>query len=1025
MKFNRYLFISLFALLGLTSSCVDDYFDIDPEVGEGEADVTAKVVFSPVLNALGENTRAAGDALKHINSLLVVVYDKDNKFVEKHLVWNNSQSQGNYGCTVENNNNDTDVPPAAETKTPVAKFTIPGLQFGKYHIYAVANMGDLSDPEYTQYNLFEKGVSTPDGLKDIVLTWNNNPNDVSKNDQMFGYFTPDGANKSQGFEAPELLVNRSLQKIHAWVKRAASKVTVNVDGSQLNEGVQVWIKSIQVKDIPQYCYLGKNHTSSSSTLITEGEKIIVSSETGENGLFVSKAHPNLYDPQQVHSETAQALYFYENMQGKGQSKKQAWTEGATKPEFPDGNTPGTQGFKDSKPNGTYVEVIGFYRNASGSGPIIYRFMLGKDVDKDYNVERNYHYKLTLNLKNNANDNDWHIVYDPEPEIIAPDPYYISYLYDETMTMPIKVMGAEILSFRAEITENGWHAIGVPEDAQPFPYWQGTPNNNGVWNGFLSLRKTSTARVEAPGGTDALTYNKTYWEQNQRGNRIYIPEESQAIQDRDGHYSFTTNGGSEWIANIPFYTRAKQLVPTTGYTGNNPYVAYRRQAKVKFTAQVRKYGATDPVEVTKEVTIYQMRRVVNPKGIWRSAGCDNEFHVVLMILPYENATKFEALKSEGPWRAEIEKGDWFTLTPTPGQSVKDPNGNITGEDKSRIDFTYKPNGTIGANETRFGIIKIYYNNYSCVHRIFVRQGYAPVEYPGTGVRWHSFNLYSRNEEASDPAEEGSYFKYNNLDNPIAAENNIAIAAKYPNGSIPEGSESSNNNLNYNFIIVGKNISTWQNIESYNPQWNIASGSQESTLGRVAKQSEFAKITSNENTIFGYGVIYTDNTTVTQTDTKNVYGYDRSNRTNRGMRGVFVCDSETGINLFFPIGASGYGRIKRMGDNTIYRQARGYAGVVQYSNRWKYYPSSGDAIVNDRPLFWDLYRRPGANYWMNPNVGNNEAKTAYRLDINYYTFDFNTELGDGAEVYNFNNNTVTVNNREYTVGSDALFIRLVDK
>lgn len=511
MKFNRYLFISLFALLGLTSSCVDDYFDIDPEIGEGEADVTAKVVFSPVLNALGENTRAAGDALKHINSLLVVIYDKDNKFVEKHLVWNNSQSQGNYGCTVENNNNATDVPPAAETKTPVAKFTIPGMQFGKYHIYAVANMGDLSDPEYAQYNLFDKGTSTPEDLKSIRLMWQEN--NIPGNDQMFGYFTTTDAQTSNGFDAPQILVNQSNMQLHAWVKRAASKVTVAIDGSGLNPGVQVWIKSIQIKDIPRDCWLGKDNEASNHSLIENGEMFKVTDAAEKSGPSVDKESPYYYygipasgvtSLDGAHLETSPALYFYENMQGTGQSKKQVWEPGQTEPKFPNGNDPSDKGFKDNMRNGSYVEVIGYYNgfNKEGDkteGPIIYRFMLGKDTDKNYDAQRNYHYKLTLMLKGNANDTDWHIVYDQDPDIIIRNPYYISYLYDETMNLPIKIVGGELISLEAEIpnndvNKNSWHAWDVKNNEKPYPYWnEGTPNDPGPWNGFLSLMKTKTAR----------------------------------------------------------------------------------------------------------------------------------------------------------------------------------------------------------------------------------------------------------------------------------------------------------------------------------------------------------------------------------------------------------------------------------------------------------------------------------------------------------------------------------------------------
>ncbi len=73
----------------------------------------------------------------------------------------------------------------------------------------------------------------------------------------------------------------------------------------------------------------------------------------------------------------------------------------------------------------------------------------------------------------------------------------------------------------------------------------------------------------------------------------------------------------WEARIPLFTRSKQLVPTTGYTGSNPYVAYRRQASIVFTAEIE--DAQSAVRTVKDpcLTIQQMRRIVNPTGIWRS------------------------------------------------------------------------------------------------------------------------------------------------------------------------------------------------------------------------------------------------------------------------------------------------------------------------------------------------------------------------------------------------------------------------
>lgn len=47
--------------------------------------------------------------------------------------------------------------------------------------------------------------------------------------------------------------------LHAWIRRAASKVTVAYDASALKEGVFIYLKSVQIKDIPTHCYLGKDN----------------------------------------------------------------------------------------------------------------------------------------------------------------------------------------------------------------------------------------------------------------------------------------------------------------------------------------------------------------------------------------------------------------------------------------------------------------------------------------------------------------------------------------------------------------------------------------------------------------------------------------------------------------------------------------------------------------------------------------------------------------------------------------------
>lgn len=995
---KKFIHILLLLLLSVAMpSCVDERFGIDPEIGEGEATLTATVVFSPVRDAL-KGTRASGNALKHVNTLCVLLYDNEGKLAMK-VPQSKLES-----LQIANNNNSMapDTPEdgghQAESDTPKATFSISGIPFGRYKIYAVANMGDLDGYD----------VSSIDLLKETPLVWNED--NISENDQMFGYFTPADNQSSQGFDAPAIVINRSSFPLHAWLKRAASKVTVNVDGSKLYDDVQVWIHSVQVRDIPRFCYLGMNHTVSAH-LISEGGIISYSQTGGKTGLTVDKQHPMLLE--NAHAENAEALYFYENMQGEGQNKHQSW-DGGNSVQFPNGNVPTDKGFKDGKEAGTYVQVSGYYKNSEGEGPIIYRFMLGKDTETNYDAQRNYHYKLTLNLRNNANDNDWHIVYDPEPDIIAPDPYYISYTYDQSMNLPLKLTGRRLVSLRAdipaddEINKNSWHAVNNDgSNPTPTPYWDGNVDNPGPWNGFLSLRKTRAASfgssTEFPGSSPATyTENQNYWNTNNRGWRIYDTSLGKHEDASDGDYSITTNGGGEWEIKIPLYTRAKQMVAQTGYTGNNPYVAYRRQAKIIFTAEIEDSNG-EIRTVTKPVTIQQMRRIVNPKGIWRSANCADPFHVVMMVQESETSTEFVPLESAGPWVAVIKNGDWFDLVPTPGKSQKNPDGTISGKSGTHVDFTFKPKGT--TTTPRSGIIKVYYNNFSCIHLIFVRQGYDPVSFYGSNTKWHSFNLVTSTQEATDPAIEGSYFRQYNLDNPIAASNNtIEMFDK--------------NGAQRDFLIAGTgNSKKWDQIRTSKTAWEkfVINGK----TCRLPKKNDFENIINNDNTVYGYGVIYTDASTSTSTNVRDAYeARETGNLAGKGMRGVFVCDTITGTNIFFPIGASGYGRFKQLAPTERYnRQRAGWAGVIQYANRYKPFPSQpdvdgvGNYPVRYKPLFWDLWERPGAVYWADEGFG---------LDINYYTFDFNigsfTNLGiAGWESWAGGPDPS---------GSDAILLRLVE-
>ncbi len=1051
---NRLLYI-LTALLLLTGTagCIDEIFTDEP-VGEGEARISVELTFSPVTGTYPAS-RANGNDIQHIDNFCLFIYNEAEdelirrvtyaEIKEMGLTWSDNTAMPSDYIPAEDspyhNVAGENTAHQAEETTPKASFTLDRLPYGKYRIYVVANMNDLMEEPY---NYTDEQLNNAENLKKIPLDWQKS--DIPANNQMFGYFTLQDKQKSEGFEAPSLTINKPQMALHSWIKRAASKVTVLVDGSELYPGVQVWIKSIQVKDIPDMCFLGKDNTSPAH-LIEQGQKLDIDEAEGAgaddafNVVTDELSYPR--SAEAAHAQNSpQSLFFYENMQGEGQLKTQVWpaVQGPNPetPMYPDGNNPISDGYKDSKIAGTYVEVIGYYKNdgkpyagqdpnypkdGASEGLIIYRFMLGKNVTTNYDAQRNHHFKLTLKLKHNANNNDWHIVYNQEPEILAREPYYISYLYNQTMNYPIKIVGGELISLRAEIpvdetTKSSWAPRnGEVTDADIAAaaalggkvYWPTNDvNDPGPWNGFLSLRKTSVAQFGVwpstnpdgskddtynPNAGVTYTYNKTYYEENNRGWRVYDVSPTGKHADAvDGDYSIERSG-NEYNIEIPLFTRARVMVSQTAYSGNNPYAAYNRESKVKIIAEIKK-SSGEIVEVSKVFTIIQGRRVLNPKAIWREASNPEKFHVQLKILPYQQAPKFENLVSDGTWRVEVDDNckSWVQIYPTENESQFNPDGSITGVrdpfgDDNIIDFWYKPAST--TTETRGGIIRVYYNNNTCVHTIFVRQGYDPVSFYGSNVMWHTNNLRTGGyngtiaEEAADPEVEGAYFRRYNRQYPIDARSNTL-------------DQFHKNGMTRDFLIAKSGTATetmkWDDIRTTDTSWGTFKVNVNGKIienCRLPKPEDWENIVgTTENprlsTVYGFGVLYGDDAEETLEDVNLVYGATPDNHNSgRGMRGVIVCDESTGTQIFLPIAASGYGRFKQYSSMDRYnRLPAGQGGVIQYANRYTWYPSTKNTLgvteypVQYHPLFYDLWMSEGTYYWF-------EGPKA--LDINFYTLD----------------------------------------
>lgn len=1110
---NLFSLLLLLATLHVAmTSCEDDPIYNSGIIGDGESVISAEVSFMPLVAAL--NSRAQGGAdgklISEIDNLHVFVFNETGSELIKDIAVDNPVKGSNNGTSA-----DTDPTKQAESETQKASFRI-ALPYGKYKMYAVANVADEI--------LDAANISAETDLKKINLTWNDKKDETGTNGQMFGYFTTE--DKSKGFDAPVITINRPNPTLRAWLKRAASKVTVAFDGTGLKDGVEIFIKSVQIKDIPQTCWLGMDNPSTPGTSGDESsaDRLQESRAAGEIALirtpnqtityypedqttpptdvneydenwpgYVSNKRPlNGYGREnvneskdileQLHSETTHALYFYENLQGTGiegtpTDKRQQVNEAHKEDgivSYPGGVDPSNIAWKDAKKYGSYIEVQAYYRSNNeqeSEGEITYRFMLGKDVDLDYNAERNHHYKLTLKFKGWANDVDWHIDYKKDKtKLRFPHPFYISYLYGQTAMIPLEFDAPEsvtITKIEAEIVSNNWWPMDCSNpytaDLQPdatdydkYYKYVGTANvlDNKPWNGFLSLKKPKNLLVleqpnPVPTFSEPSMLNQNHYVTENLGNRTYSEDELK-VSDRplyeaaDNDKAHVSWDNGTYYVKIPIWTRARQMITATGYTGSNPYDAYYREASVKIVvtlsdgttldssdlAQIGGLVTTTDTKLSPNIQVKQVRRLVNPKGIYRSKENHDPFRVVLKVLKSDNDATFTDLKSDGQWRAyvirdseadeETGAGGFVSLTANlPSTTTADYTFEYRGEvltrkslegvDGSTMDFTVNFSGP--ASKPRYAIIRVEYNYCSCYHLIFVRQGYEADDTFGTGTKWCTGNNIDQSTVAQNPLQEGSLFRFGNWNGIPSAENT---------NSFPYNQQIKPNDFKGNAY----NSTSWENLVSTNPEnTEFIAGSGL----RVAGLEDFQLLAPDPEKLnddayvedfhikTGYGVCYGDGATVTASTVANAFGYNENGANSiKGMRGCFVYDVTTGGNLFFPIGNSGFGHRKS--------KLNVYDGVLRYSvnSRWGYFDAkAADGIyqhgVFNAPLFLDIFRANGAIYWFNKGAETKDYNHAtvkfVGWDINFSTYDF---AGIAlSNVYSTGN------------GADACFVRCIEE
>ena len=1122
-----YCLLVLFCL----TSCMDELPFENTNLGEGSTDVTFTMSFHPETGvSLGETRAAKGDAIKDINNLFIIFFDKSGKDTGIHYYIENPHTTSVKRDTLE------DKLPTTELETVQVEQTY-NIPYGVYHIYAVANMGDLAINEYK--DSIAKGEES---FKNIRFAWKKD--NIQSNAQMSGYFitgneyerNEDGTYRRH---AKDVTIDRSVKNLHAWLRRAASKVTVDYDATGLREGVTIYLKSVKLKNIPASCCLVNENKPKGEKIAFQGQEMddlifdgdgIIYEERPEresaDKYILAKGHPYIGDydylndgdekineHKKIHDHLSEAMFFYENMQGVGEEhtvtdKRQDVSGKNESISYPNGaecghpgeneGKPAGEGWRDGKKYGTYVEVDAYYvSNVLGNvgrGPIKYRFMLGKDIITDYNAERNYHYKLTLKFNGNANDVDWHIDYDEDdaPGVYMPD-YYVSYLYNQPYVdyetdpdsywekcYPIRLAGTTIGNeITVQIIENNWGPDGTASDLASLEYYTGNVYTtsttagsantrkptlstsllrSGVWHGFLSLYKqegvaeistsednTSWGRYSAGEyiywyrrgkkaenvnegaaplsqaneirfGEGNRTYKTTLNDNREIGEEVYVDKDNGAYKV----VKSIKNGLNETTIYIPLFTRPLVINQKKGFTGNNPYFSYQRTAKLRVETTINNETKT------KESTVNQVRRIINPKGVFRSWDNTTPFKVTLMHRTSETpGTDFVPFTSEGgPWRATIVAGQ--------GWHINNNSTQAEGSTNSIISFSVAPDSKLtNSTETACALVRVEYHDYHCVHYIHLRQGYAPLSLDGN-TYWHSFNMrYTDNDlayESDCELDEGSMFRYGNLTKAIDAINNtwddqFTTTAHYSNSKFilaPVGETERENSLQY---------ATWGEIQPKDefPKDELTKNTTFTVDGvacRMPKYEDFntLKTATKTNLDVSFGVCYGDEATGNNANDEDAFYYSwyarkgvptwltyQPNRTGAdpqgksGVRGCFVYDHTNGKVIFLPLGACSYGR--RKGDGN---------GILRYADFndtfEKSVPGQGPYV----PLLHNLYKQYGAVYWVSDRFDTQgrgrSADIVVAWDINYSSLDFNPTYA-----YNLH--------AENKGEEDAAYIRLV--
>lgn len=298
-------------------------------------------------------------------------------------------------------------------------------------IYAVANWGRAIEPNDANTVTQLRNLKTSSTSTDI----NGNPHStVVMPNRMFGEIERD-------YTTPTDKPGEVTRNVEIELNRTAAMVTLVIDGSGLYKGVVIDVKDVSLRNVPVYCTIGRENkiTAEASPLVPIEGSV---SEYGDRkgGALISGGYRLVgtdtqswtdfgnemgyrttigkhYTDGDYNDVTVQPLFLYENMHGGDAFGADETDQRYKRPAGVDRDKASIEANTKAC---SYIEINADYmryEEYNGSpeirekGTATWRFFLGRNEFRNFDVERNTHYKLSLTLSGTGiteNNQTWRV-----------------------------------------------------------------------------------------------------------------------------------------------------------------------------------------------------------------------------------------------------------------------------------------------------------------------------------------------------------------------------------------------------------------------------------------------------------------------------------------------------------------------------------------------------------------------------------------------------------------------------------------